>query len=248
MLIAPSTRPKSNIESFPTGASWEDAISVMVSNFLVACPYTPFYLEIRYQFGSVLNPTTDKTHLMTRMREAMSSSYDWRQYLPRSELERIISEDQIRELVYADSQLCQTMASVSVDELIHKILQHGIHLFALCVWTETPFTVLETLLERNLRDLHLPLGRENRHSPVGKTLDNIEDFNLAQNHFCVLDFSDGGVQEDKHYDVPVHQTVPVYFKDPEDKVGEGSFAQVFKATIHSSHHSFTSVGFFAHFP
>ena len=55
--------------------------------------------------------------------QAMSSSYDWRHYLPKSELKRIVSEDQIRELVYADSQLGQTMAqgpSVSADELVRQ--------------------------------------------------------------------------------------------------------------------------------
>ena len=232
---------------FSYGHQLGDAISVMVSNFFAACPYTPFYLAVRYYFDSVLDPTTDNTQLAIRIRETMSRSYDWRHYLPKSELKRIISEDQIRELVHADSQLGQTMArgpSASADELVNKVIQHGIHLFALCVWTKMSFTVLERLLELNRSDLHLPLDQDQRHNPLTKTLDTrtLEDFISAQKHFYVLDFCEDGAQKDKHYDVPVDQTVPVHFQDPEDKLGEGGFAQVFKATIHPSHHSFTSVG------
>ena len=222
---------------------WNETMPVMVAKFAAAHPYTPFYLEVNFYFSSVLETTSDKHDLIARMSKAMSCNWETEgHYLPRSELEKLFSKDQVRELIYGDESLSKSLGpsiKKSKDEMVEKVLLFAQRLFAVCVWIDRPLILLKLLLDKGLTDTDLPLESHDRPEFLMET--HFEHIAKVQGRFCVLDFFDNGPDGDKFYPVPHNMTVPISFRDPEDKLGEGAFGQVFRAQIHSDHHRFPSV-------
>ena len=153
------------------------------------------------------------------------------QYLPRPAFETVTRQAVIRFVLDSDKDLF-----LSEDErrdLSYRIYNECQKLFATCLYSEAPLTLLKELMDRRLSDAQFPLDAKNQPQWSHRRL--WRRFIRNQRNFHTVYFELGSYQI-----LDNRCVIPINCDDPHH-LGGGSFDEVYEVQINPDQHEFPQV-------
>ncbi|KAF7508514.1 hypothetical protein GJ744_009227 [Endocarpon pusillum] len=178
------------------------------------------------------------TVIRNEMESSMKRNWEKKKYIPRTDLERIISKETVAKLINEDESL--TMLSnkhgIPIDKgsFVKWVTTFASQLLALCIYVDLPLSCLYNLMAEDLDDFSLPLSTDN--CPDEKYRTRWDVMIMLQGGFPSYTFPHKPGPD--HLRLPSSTVMPIMFDESRDSLGEGSFARVYKVSIDSAHHSF----------
>jgi hypothetical protein len=115
--------------------------------------------------------------------------------------------------------------NVKSGDEIDEVRSKALRLLGLCVLANVPLSTFLALLSNGFRDANLPLNAESFHLMI--RAGQWECFREYQSHFIPYLFSDNGV----HHNVPASMPLPIIFNELDDRIGHGSFSEVYRVKV-----------------
>lgn len=154
------------------------------------------------------------------------------QFLPRLDLEKVITKEVIRLVCTEDKDLF--LGDVPREQFVDQVYSKGRILFATCLFADLPMSYLKGLLDDDLTDAKIPLKKGDCSNmklqrKFNHILDNQKRFFVACLNLDSMQSLDG-------------ITKPIHFdEDPIFLLGHGAFGEVWEIEIHEDHRSFFRV-------
>lgn len=178
------------------------------------------------------------TVIRNEMESSMKRNWEEKKYIPRTDLERIISKETVAKLINEDESL--TMLSnkhgIPIDKgsFFEWVTTFASRLLALCIYVDLPLSCLYNLMAEDLDDFSLPLSTDN--CPDERYRTRWDVMIMLQGGFLSYKFPHKPGPD--HLRLHSSTVMPIMFDESRDLLGEGSFARVYKVSIDSAHHSF----------
>ena len=160
--------------------------------------------------------------------KALNTNFNGDKYIEFVHLEQILTTDLVHELLCPTggySDVHESFFSTNNDKQIEEVEQTALRTLALCIWTEISPSVFCTLFEHGIRDEHLPLNMEVCHQPIDRA--SVDLLLKYQSCFLPYEIFDDGA----FYRTPSDRPLAIRFEEFDDRVGAGSFSDVFKAEV-----------------
>ena len=230
---------------------WDEYLPWKISEFLGQNRNVPFHIEIEWEYSSLqIEQVPGQFYAETvgaAIEGKIQENWEGRKYVPRKDLEKILTKDTISKLIREDESLYSakilTLTSgtkLDVDEFIEDIWLWGARLLALCVYTDLPLTCLYHMRRNGLGDKDLPLTKSHCPDPFYR-----RKFDMAvtiSGGFAAHIFAPNEMGELEHLQLQPGAVVPILFDkaDPKHILGQGSFGKVYRVHIDRDHHSFSA--------
>jgi serine/threonine protein kinase len=188
--------------------------------------------EIKDTLGTVTNPLQ---HLQALLDTNMRKNWQNLEYLPRLALGQIMTKEIISSLFrFADhSQLClKDPGRKTAQGFVQTVTNSAVRLLAICVYAEVPLTCLHHLMSANIGDRSLPIAASER--PASITEDHFSRLIAHQHKFKALDF-DQTWSNNSFRNVPADAVLPIVCDVKQDRLGTGSFGEVYKVRLDPQH-------------
>lgn len=224
---------------------WPETVANMVTSFWSQHPDDEFHLEVQWGFsGLEIHHKEDETYAETIrgvIQGKMRQNWEQRMYIPRRDLNAIMSQATIRELVSQDSSLWTPKFEAQSDDcdldkgsFVKKVTRLACKLLAICIYVDLPLVCLHKLLCSGIEDIDLPL--KNVPCPMPRHETKWNYLLMVQGGFIAhtFDHNDGRLD---HHEIEKQIVVPIAFNG---QIGEGGFGEVFEVSIDSDHHFFSS--------
>jgi hypothetical protein len=157
--------------------------------------------------------------------KALAITFNGEKYIKLANLEQFFTTAVVQELLCHTQDLSKAeegLKSPNATNQIEEILRRALRLLALCVCADVPLSTFNALFDHGFRDEHLPLQKDFTHPNI--TPASVEF--LLQTQSCVIPhtISDDGA----HHHLPAEMPIPIMFEEVNDRVGRGSFSEVFR--------------------
>lgn len=177
--------------------------------------------------------------------KALNTNFNGDKYIKFVHLEQILTTDLIHELLcptggYSDAH--ESFSSTSNDKQIEEAEQTALRTLALCIWTDISPGVFCTLFEHGIRDEHLPLNMGFCHPSIDSV--SVDLLLKYQSRFLPYEILDDGA----FYRTPSDRPLAMRFEEFDDRVGAGSFSDVFKAEVDIKSNNSCQVAVLLRFP
>lgn len=183
-----------------------------------------------------------KLHTISRTREeigkALATNFKGEKYIKPTQLEQLLTTTLVHEVICdteEHSHTQETLASPEVKSQIDSIKSSALRLLAMCIWSGLPLRTFRILFNDGFRDKDLPLKETVTHALIEPA-----SWKLLleyQSPFIPYSISDDG----NYHIVPSGLPLPILFEDFNDRIGHGSFSEVFKVQVDSEVDSFCQV-------
>lgn len=218
-----------------------EVLVIAICGFIHDYPYEPFRLEIDWDYSTIcVKPIEGKAYkdvIRNEIYRKMEKNYQGKQYIPRTDLIRILSPDTTRIIIAEDNSL----STEEKDALVARVRSRAENLQAVCVYTQLPMLCLKRLLDKGFHDKDRP--REKLDCPEEDGQDwnvNFGDFLDKQASFFAYKFPPP--KEAKDYEhIADDVVVPISYLPGDPILGEGAFSIVYKVQVDPVHHYFSEV-------
>jgi serine/threonine protein kinase len=225
---------------------WPETVAFMVTSFWSQHPDDAFHLEIRWEFsGLEIHRQSNQLYADTIraiIQDKMLRNWENKLFIPRKDLDAIMSEATVAELIRQDrslwkSKLTEQNNGHPLDKkwFIEKVYGFACKLLAIFVYVDLPLACLHQLICSGIEDINLPL--KDVTCPFSRYLEpKWIQLLMVQGGFIAHSFKDDKGKPE-HDDLEEQIVVPVI---KHKKIGEGSFGEVFDVSIDSDHHFFSN--------
>jgi hypothetical protein len=217
-----------------------------ICGFISGHPREKFEVEIRWNYSSILirkEPDRPyKATIIDAIHAKLRRNFCGKEFIPRSDLNRITSAMESRLLVDEDVTVKD---NVALKRAIYPEVREdkAERLLAVCIYALIDLSFLESLLLcSKFSDQNYP-KRTNWPLPVNKA--EFDRFMFYVPMFFAHKFGEEEKANPKEYaNIPDDVIVPISFLEDangQDFLGSGAFSEVYRATIHPYHHVFSQV-------
>lgn len=218
---------------------FNQTVPLLVVGFTTEHPYEKFHLEVcwNYSYG-YLNPPSGQSFaraVRNALYGKMRLNFEGKKYLPRRDLQAIMSNETVARLIDEDRSL-RAMENFDSSDFAQNVFLWARHLLAICVYANIPLACLLQLWNYDVRDTSLPLQVSDRPAEVSPV--EFDDLTVFQGSFSPHTFS-SSEDRPKYATIRPEVVVPLNFEPETDLLGEGSFSRVFQIHIDPDHHSFS---------
>ncbi|MCJ1402111.1 hypothetical protein MMC11_005330 [Xylographa trunciseda] len=262
------TTKDGNTELYPLTSSehWND-VCVVLLNYWRLGKVENFHIDISREYFSLQTRKEGEKSFASIKREEievlMKPSLDGKEYIPRTDLERITSIDTIRQIIKEDKSLALSLQET--DAFIHTVKHTARTLLAICVYSSLGMKCLKVLVDRGLRDASLPLKKSTEKCHSMGCVADFKALLICQGRFLAPVFNELGeykklqsgvaipmkyhpVDKEKHaatFDHSASTKTTSISTEPETNpeklsayCGHGSFGNVYRVKLHPDHHRF----------
>ena len=235
---------------------WQNELQRIILLTLSKEILVDFHLAITWNFVLLKIHRQKDEPLKDAIRDTIEthfrSNFRQQDFLPRKAIETIFDQRTVRDLIYEDKSLSDSLfpqgpsSWARKSEFADHIFNHCIPLLALFIHAKMHLRCLYHLIintekqkEHPLRDR--PLVKED--CPDGERRADFNPLTTMQSKFYAHTFYfEHGKRRRTHDILDEAKVVPVMFNKSEDssKLGKGAFGDVYKARIHAEHHNFDS--------
>ncbi len=189
-----------------------------------------------------LTPAQKNTDLLRTTQECLHSTtrinFKGQSYIRLEDLRRVLSAKLIADLLEDDGEQPKCSLTTRQDGyigVVDEVRSKALRLLGLCILANVPLGTFMDLLKYGTSDQDLPL--DDRLLPSWVTAPSRGSLLVLQNEF--LPYSFGNI--DSHGSVPAGIPLPILFNDLQDRVGYGSFSEVYKVKVDSEAKPFCEV-------
>jgi serine/threonine protein kinase len=167
--------------------------------------------------------------------EKMKRNWHDQKFISHTDLHRIMSHETIFRLITEDRSL-KNVTYFSAADFAHDVHLQARRLIAICTYSRIPLEFLLQLRKGNIADVNLPLHA----SDLPALLPSFEKDSLLllQGAFFAHEFP-ANTTRPQYVELPHEVVVPVMSDRDKDRVGAGSFGEVYKVHIDPAHHHFS---------
>jgi serine/threonine protein kinase len=226
---------------------WNEYLPLKILEFLSKNRYATFHIEIEWEYSRLqIDQVPGQSYartIATVIESKIKRNWEGRKYVPRKDLEQILTKDTISKLIREDKTLDKSGililtggTKLVMDDFINETWLWRTRLLGLCVYADLPLDMLYHMQRKGLEDKHIPLTKENCPAESDTRLfDRAAD---ESGFFAAHTFA----PELEHQQLPPGAVVPIIFDKNDRKhfLGQGSFGRVYKVYIDRDHHSFSA--------
>jgi hypothetical protein len=178
------------------------------------------------------------TSTREKIGKELATNFKGEKYIKFTQLEQLLTTALVHEAICDTEEhghTQETLASPDVKNQIDNIKSSALRLLAICIWSGLPLRTFRILFNDGFRDKDLPLRETVTHALIEPA-----SWKLLleyQSHFIPYAVSDDG----KYHILPSGLPLPILFEDLDDRIGDGSFSEVFKVQVDSEANSFCQV-------
>lgn len=231
------------------GEQWNEVSSLLVGAFVVKHPYERFYLEIEWEYSSLqIEPDEGQSFvdmIKSEIFKKMDRNFDGREYIPRTDLIRIMSFSCIERIITEDTSLAD-LSYHDKQRFVKEVQLGASRLQALCISLRIDMACLRAIMGKEsasrpgkkIVDLDLPL--KDKDCPDTKYEVDFSNIKLRQGGFIAHKFDKGAA----HENIPKDIVLPIRFdmsQDSLDRLGSGGSGQVYRVRIDPDHHTLSNV-------
>jgi hypothetical protein len=177
-----------------------------------------------------------KTYVRDQLRRSIKKNFEGREYITRSMLLQVMSEDVIHCLFQqhmlerTQSEIAKKLPIGSREDIVGYIEKEARVLLALCIFVDAPMRSFLSFLEAGTNDRSLPLTGE---CPI--CVENDTFARIFDTQWIFLPF-DLFARRDQ-VAIPEEYVVPLVFDRQKDCIGCGGYSDVFQVTIDKEYYS-----------
>jgi hypothetical protein len=182
--------------------------------------------------------------LLTTTRERIRSTarvnFKGQPYIKSECLRQLFSMNLVYDLLYhsEEQKRCwPALDNAEFQDEIDKVKNSALCLLGLCLLANISVNTFIALYRHGICDENFPLSDETLRFWTQAT--ERESLLEYQSHFIPYQFSDDGT----HHNVPYNMPLPIVFEELDDRVGQGSFSEVYRVQVDSDVKPFCEVYF-----
>ena len=196
------------------------------------CPEVP--LRSTQDHSDLLRTIQERIHSVTR------ANFKGQPYIQLEDLRRVLSTKLISDLLGNSKELrecCLTHHEDKHDDLIVEVKNKALLLLGACLLANVPLGTFMAFLSDGISDEDLPL--DDRLLPSWVKAPGRGSLLVHQYQFLPFSFDN----VDIHGSIPAGIPLPIVFDELDDRVGHGSFSEVYKVKVDSEAKPFREVYF-----
>lgn len=222
-------------------SQWPEAIGKAFLAVLMKIRQDHPRLDVRLEYSAIqLEPINGQCYAQTLRNEIklqMQANFENRFYVLLNEFIGLLSVAGLQRLLQEDESLRSSVENdiLFVDKFVRDIAQSARKLLALCVFTGLPLLFLKVMRDQGFSDDHLPLRPEQcsgKLTPVDFNLLVSEQWAFLPHRFT---------RQRNLLRLESKCIVPMCFDSDLDKVGVGSYSNLYRVSINQACHDFSSV-------
>jgi hypothetical protein len=160
----------------------------------------------------------------------LTTNFRWQKCVTVTQLEQILTTPLVCELLRYDEDQKdgqEISHATSVQNQINEVKSRALRLLGLCICADPSLQTSITLFADEVRDVDLLLKRSFTHPLIKTTTLEL----LLEQQFCFIPYSvsDDGAFHNVTPGIPL----PIVFEELDDRIGLGSFSEVFRVEIDS---------------
>lgn len=162
------------------------------------------------------------------IRKAMATNFKGVKYILFRNLEQDFNGALLYELLGRTDGNCEAREvcdSIQTGKRIREIKHKAFRLLVLCVWADLPLSTFNTLFDHGVRDEDLPFIESFTHPSI--TTATLELLQQHQSLLIPYTISTDGA----FHIVPAELPLPIVFEELDDRVGHGSYSDVFRVEV-----------------
>lgn len=172
------------------------------------------------------------------IRKALTANFRGEKYIKLVHLKQLLTTTFVHELlchIEGYSKAKESFNSANNQKRTEEVERKALRILALCIWADVPLRTFRTIFDHGIRDEHLPLN-ETSNLPLIKTA-TLEHLLQNQSWFLPYTLCDDGA----HHNVPSELPLAIHFEELDDRIGAGSFGEVFKVEVDVAASTFCQV-------
>lgn len=164
------------------------------------------------------------------IKKALVTNFKGEKYITSVHLEQLLTPNLLHDILshatwQSDHQTI--LDTKNIENQVGEIKSKALRLLALCIWIELPLSTFKRLFDEGLGDDNLPFSEPFTHPLIDAT--SSEVLLKSQTYFIPYTIYLDGV----HHDFRAERPIPILFEESDDRIGCGSFSDVFKVEVDS---------------
>jgi hypothetical protein len=160
----------------------------------------------------------------------LTTNFKWQKYVTFTQLEQILTTPLVCELLCYDEEQKESQQishATNIQNRIDEAKSRALRLLGLCICVDPSLQISITLFIDEVRDVDLLLKHSFTHPLIKITTLEL----LLEQQFCFIPYS---VSDDSAFhNLTPGILLPIVFEELDDRIGLGSFSEVFRVEIGS---------------